>query len=1360
MQSNKERSAEESYKKFLDIMLYDVPLKQLDELVVNDVAGYGTTLDEKILEIERLRKLVIDQREQGAGYEINFVVNPIHRRINTDNGLAVFIDEIEITMSINGNKNIIPLRFSSVLELINGSWKIVHLHSSVAVNTEGDTWHKEEHLRKIEELEKLVSEKTEDLVKKNKELEIEASLERVRAVAMSMNKSDDLLSICEVSFKEFQKLGFNNLRNAIIHIPNDEQKYFNDYDYSELTGGAITKIKYGSHPIVDEYLKKIRSAEDAYFEVVINEDQLAEWKDFRKKSGQQDDPRLDDATALYYYLFSIGIGDIGISTFRPIDDSQKKILKRFRNVFDLAYRRYNDIALAEAQARESQIELALERVRARTMAMQKSDELQEAAALLFMQVKSLGVPAFSCGFNIWEKGDKTFNAFMTGYENTIEPALNLPFNEDPNFKRFDESRRKGENFYVLEMRDEAMQKHYQYLKRTVPVFKEAFDKIQRAGLTLPETQIHHIANFSHGNLMFITLEPCPEAHDIFKRFGNVFEQTYTRFLDLQKAESQAREAQIEASLERLRAKAMSMQKSDELHEVLAVLCEQFDILGILPMSTHMTILDIENNKFTFRETGKFGNRSFGEHTFALDAMDTWKDMVESWRSREPFSINRLHFPKESLPQVWDVFHKSFASMPEDSRITPDDYPDGIYHTAGKNPFGYVGMNQVRPATAEEEQIVIKFASEFGRAYQRFLDLQKAEAQAREAQIEAELERVRSRTMAMHTPNELGEVVTVIVEKLKNLGVVLDANGVVLCTYFHESKDVLHWIVSPDFSFTGSYLLPYFDHAIFNDAWESKESGVDYFSKAYSKKEKDSFFEYAFEHSDYRHFPDDFKSWVFQNNQHILSFAWQKNSAILIPSHTGVVPSANEIEILKRFARVFEQAYTRFLDLQKAEAQAREAQIELSLERIRAQVTAMRESSELLDIVVTMRSEFVALGHEAHYFWHMRWLPDKYDKAMTSGDGTRIGMVMTLPRHIHGDVKLVADWEKSDESTLVFAMDVDTAVEYVEKMITLGDFQQVDPQAPTLDDIRHIGGLTFIMARTTHGEIGFSLPGTVPNPPAEAVATLARFAAVFDLAYRRFEDLREAEEKNKIIQAENDRKTKELEEARELQISLLPKELPNLTGLEIAAFMRTATEVGGDYYDFIVQKNDILNVALGDATGHGLQAGTMVTLMKGLFTSNSSQLEPKEFMLHCARVIKDIKLGRILMSFIYLRFENSRFIASSAGMPPIYYHHKKSNRTEEIIIQGMPLGAMRNASYKIVEKQLCSGDTILLLTDGLPEQMNSHKVPFDYSRVRKYFGEIAENTPDEIINSLVKKADEWMNGTVQSDDISFVVIKVK
>ncbi|WP_421765343.1 sensor histidine kinase [Ekhidna sp.] len=206
-------------------------------------------------------------------------------------------------------------------------------------------------------------------------------------------------------------------------------------------------------------------------------------------------------------------------------------------------------------------------------------------------------------------------------------------------------------------------------------------------------------------------------------------------------------------------------------------------------------------------------------------------------------------------------------------------------------------------------------------------------------------------------------------------------------------------------------------------------------------------------------------------------------------------------------------------LTKIEALEREQELEAALERIRAQATAMTESRDLQDIVVAMRKEFVKLGHEAHYFWHMRWLPDRYDKAMTAGDGARIGMVMKLPRHIHGDIPLVAKWEKKKDSTLVFPMDADTAVTYVDKMISLGDFEQLDPNAPTLEDVRNLGGLTFIMARTTHGEIGYSLPGNIPDPPKEGIQTLARFAGAFDLAYRRFEDLKQAEQQAREAQIE-------------------------------------------------------------------------------------------------------------------------------------------------------------------------------------------------------------------------------------------------
>ncbi|MGB5849350.1 MAG: two-component regulator propeller domain-containing protein [Ignavibacteriaceae bacterium] len=255
-------------------------------------------------------------------------------------------------------------------------------------------------------------------------------------------------------------------------------------------------------------------------------------------------------------------------------------------------------------------------------------------------------------------------------------------------------------------------------------------------------------------------------------------------------------------------------------------------------------------------------------------------------------------------------------------------------------------------------------------------------------------------------------------------------------------------------------------------------------------------------------------------------------------------------------------------------------------------------------------------------------------------------------------------------------------------------------------------------------------------------------------------MKATEAEKRAIEIESERKTQELEEARDLQLSMLPKELPELPNLEIAAFMRTATEVGGDYYDVIVEENGDLNVAFGDATGHGLQAGTMVTLMKGFFTSDSSKLGIKDFMNHCSKLIKEIKLGRILMSFCHLKIKSNMLYVSSAGLPPIYYYNKNSEVMEEIIMKGMPLGAMANFPYNVHEKVLNSGDVIMLLTDGIPEQMNEDEEMYDYPRVKDQFIKVAEKAPSEIIDHFIKSCDNWMGSAIQADDITIMIIRIK
>ena len=228
----------------------------------------------------------------------------------------------------------------------------------------------------------------------------------------------------------------------------------------------------------------------------------------------------------------------------------------------------------EAQNRDLEIEAALEKVRSRSLAMQKSDELAALSLELVKQVQALGVATWFCAFNIYGENDSlewgsngqgTFEKYVTPREGV--------------FLRYYEAGQRGETLLINEIGEDECPTHYEYLC-SLPGVGDQLLQMKAAGIPFPASQIDHVAFHKYGYLIFITYKPVPEAHDIFKRFAKVFEQTYTRFLDLQKAEAQAREAQIETSLERVRSRSMAMHKSDELKEVIRLVLEQFVHLKI------------------------------------------------------------------------------------------------------------------------------------------------------------------------------------------------------------------------------------------------------------------------------------------------------------------------------------------------------------------------------------------------------------------------------------------------------------------------------------------------------------------------------------------------------------------------------------------------------------------------------------------------------------------------------------------------------------------------------------------------------------------------------------------------------------
>jgi serine phosphatase RsbU (regulator of sigma subunit) len=253
--------------------------------------------------------------------------------------------------------------------------------------------------------------------------------------------------------------------------------------------------------------------------------------------------------------------------------------------------------------------------------------------------------------------------------------------------------------------------------------------------------------------------------------------------------------------------------------------------------------------------------------------------------------------------------------------------------------------------------------------------------------------------------------------------------------------------------------------------------------------------------------------------------------------------------------------------------------------------------------------------------------------------------------------------------------------------------------------------------------------------------------------------KEEELSRRMLEADNARKTRELEEARQVQLSMLPKELPKIPHIDMAVKMETATEVGGDYYDFHLGEDGTLTIALGDATGHGAKAGTMVSVTKGLFHEFAPLSSFQTIFERFTRAIKCMNLGQLYMALLLVRVKDHTITASSAGMPPILIFRSSTGVVEQLVMKGMPLGGFMDFPYQTKEATLGSGDVVLLMSDGLLEMFNANDETLDEPRTVESFREIADQSPHEIIRHLLEKGKAWAGGRPQVDDVTFVVMKM-
>ena len=240
----------------------------------------------------------------------------------------------------------------------------------------------------------------------------------------------------------------------------------------------------------------------------------------------------------------------------------------------------------------------------------------------------------------------------------------------------------------------------------------------------------------------------------------------------------------------------------------------------------------------------------------------------------------------------------------------------------------------------------------------------------------------------------------------------------------------------------------------------------------------------------------------------------------------------------------------------------------------------------------------------------------------------------------------------------------------------------------------------------------------------------------------------------------------LEMAQEVQQNLLPREIPDLPGLDIAATTVYCYETGGDYFDFFLCGEDCegLGVVVGDVTGHGVAAALLMTTARALLRMRAVQ--PGTISEVVTSVNQQLTLDTYetgsFMTLFYLAVDQAKQSLQwvRAGHDPAIFYDSTTDQFEELLGSGVALGVEKDWHYEGNEKTgLGTGQIIFLGTDGIWETRNIDGEMFGKKRLHEIIRSNGQKSAKEIQKEVLAELDRFQGSTVLEDDVTIVVIKV-
>ncbi|MDQ3280653.1 MAG: PP2C family protein-serine/threonine phosphatase [Acidobacteriota bacterium] len=269
------------------------------------------------------------------------------------------------------------------------------------------------------------------------------------------------------------------------------------------------------------------------------------------------------------------------------------------------------------------------------------------------------------------------------------------------------------------------------------------------------------------------------------------------------------------------------------------------------------------------------------------------------------------------------------------------------------------------------------------------------------------------------------------------------------------------------------------------------------------------------------------------------------------------------------------------------------------------------------------------------------------------------------------------------------------------------------------------------------------------------------AAVAGLLTRRevvysYEDL--APHVKRIV--ERERVKAEIDAANRIQAALLPRDAPSLAGANVSSHYRAATEIGGDYFDFLKLPTGEIGIAFGDVSGHGLTSGIVMAMAKSaLLVQVDYEHSPRAVLDVLNDVVMKTAPKRTMMTFFFgvLDAASQTLRFSSAGHLDPYVYRAATGKLEALSSWGFPLGVRRREPFREHHVAFAAGDRLVLYSDGLIEAVDDDGNPFGFERFEQTIVANGRHGADEIKKALLGAVRKFTRNRPPEDDQTLVVV---